>query len=78
MAIMHIENPDTYYRLAGTCVGCRRVTWLCRRYRRCSKYSATPKRGHEAMPTGFAPSPLPRSGEDMGARLEGPGRRIHA
>ena len=50
-----VSDPDAYYGLKGSCVGCRRVTWLCRRDRRCSKYATTPKRGHVAKPTGFKP-----------------------
>ena len=48
-----VSDPDAYYSLTGSCKGCRRVTWLCRRNRRCSKYAATPKRGYVAKPTGY-------------------------
>jgi hypothetical protein len=47
------SDYDLYYNLRGTCKGCRRVTWLCRRDRRCRKYAATPVKGYIAMPTGF-------------------------
>jgi len=47
------SDPDSYYGLEGSCVGCRRVTWLCRRDRRCSKYAATPRRGYVASRTGY-------------------------
>jgi hypothetical protein len=46
-------SPDECYNLRGTCRGCKRVTWLCRRTRKCSKYATTPKRGYVAMPTGY-------------------------
>jgi hypothetical protein len=58
-------NTDELYNLHGTCKGCRRVTWLCRRDRRCSKYATTPKRGHVATPTGYTLSP------DAEARRDG-------
>jgi hypothetical protein len=48
-----IADYDLYFNLRGTCKGCRRVTWLCRRDRKCSKYATTPVKGHVAMPTGF-------------------------
>jgi hypothetical protein len=51
-----VPDPDNYYGLTGSCKGCRRVTWLCRRHRRCSKYAATPKRGYIAKPTGYQPN----------------------
>jgi hypothetical protein len=47
------DDPDDYYRLTGTCKGCRRVTWLCRRDRRCARYATTVKRGYVAWPTGY-------------------------
>lgn len=47
-------SPEVYYGLTGTCGGCRRVSWLCRRDRRCSKYNKNPKRGYVAMPTGYS------------------------
>lgn len=50
------NDIDAYYSLRGTCKGCRRVTWLCRRDRRCAKYATTPKRGHVARPTGYQPN----------------------
>ena len=46
---------DCYYDLKGTCKGCRRVTWLCRRDRRCRRYNKKPKPGCVAKPTGFYP-----------------------
>ena len=46
---------DVYYRLAGSCVGCRRVSWLCRRNQRCSRYSKKIKKGDAPYPTGFEP-----------------------
>ena len=46
-------SPALYYGLTGTCCGCRRVSWLCRRDRRCSKYNQKPKRGYVALPTGY-------------------------
>ena len=49
----NINDPDIYYQLKGTCIGCRRVTWLCRRDRKCSKYSTKPKKGYTAKPTGY-------------------------
>ena len=47
------RGPDWYYNLRGTCKGCRRVTWLCRRDRRCRKYATTIQKGYEARPTGY-------------------------
>jgi len=49
-----MDEIDKKYKLTGTCVGCRRVTWLCRRNRRCSRYGATARPGFVATPTGFA------------------------
>ena len=48
-----LAEADTYYGLTGTCVGCRRVTLLCRRDRKCGKYATKPRKGDVAMPTGF-------------------------
>ena len=61
-------SPDQCYNLHGTCKGCRRVTWLCRRDRRCSKYATTPKRGYVAKLTGYQPNgagqtPAARTGD---------------
>lgn len=50
---MKVDDPDAYYGLSGTCRGCRRVTWLCRRDRKCAKYGRKPKKGFVAMPTGY-------------------------
>ena len=50
-----MTDYDTKYRLTGTCTGCRRVKWLCRRNRRCSRYSQTVQAGYVATPTGFYP-----------------------
>lgn len=50
-----MSDYDTIYRLSGSCLGCRRVTWLCRRNRRCSRYNQTARKGYVATPTGFYP-----------------------
>jgi hypothetical protein len=47
------RSTDAYYGLTGTCVGCRRVTVLCRRDRKCGKYATKPRKGAVARPTGF-------------------------
>ncbi len=44
---------DRYYNLRGSCRGCRRVTWLCRRDRRCLRYAMTIQKGYEVRPTGY-------------------------
>ena len=49
-----MNEIDTKYKLTGTCVGCMRVSWLCRRNRRCSRYKTTARSGFVATPTGFA------------------------
>ncbi len=69
---IEVQNPDAYYGLTGTCVGCRRVTWLCRRDRRCSRYAKTPKRDHVTMPTGFYHETIPQhpKSEDAGTTPE--------
>jgi hypothetical protein len=56
-----LTNPDEYYGLTGTCRGCRRVSWLCRRHRRCTRYNAKPKKGHVARPSGYYPQETERS-----------------
>ena len=48
-----MSEIDEKYKLSGTCLGCMRVTWLCRRYRRCSRYNTKPQRGFVSRPTGF-------------------------
>jgi len=36
----------TYYGLTGTCRGCKRVSFACRRDRRCRRYNTRAKPGH--------------------------------
>ena len=55
-----MTDNDNRYRLTGSCCGCRRVTWLCRRNRRCSKYATQPKPGYVATSTGFQPTKEPQ------------------
>lgn len=44
---------DEKYHLTDTCVGCRRVTWLCARDRRCKRYATTPKPGYNPGSCGY-------------------------
>lgn len=49
-------DPDSAYKLTGTCRGCQRVTWLCRRDRRCERYATTARAGYTAQRRGFYPT----------------------
>ena len=51
--MQHSMTPDEYYNLRGTCKGCRRVIWLCRRDRRCRRYATTVQDGYLPRPTGY-------------------------
>ena len=61
------QDIDKKYGLTGSCIGCRRVTWLCRRDRKCGKYNRKPKAGYIARPTGYAkPGSIGERGEVEG------------
>ena len=40
---MRHEETIGFVKLSGSCVGCRRFTWLCRQDRRCSRFGTKPK-----------------------------------